>query len=287
MIISEKLLKINDKYIFPINDISAYLTFDDYQIIYNKLFLSQIQNLDSNPIPIVPLKFPVVIKPIINLNGMSKGFYKINSEEEYNKLCLNKNLAGYFYQSYLSGTQYNYDIIIRNGKILDYFCTISYPLEDGMFDYHEYIPKKKSKPISKKNIKILEDLLEDYSGFINVEIIDDFIIEAHLRLNGDMFIFSDTDCLKLVNFYLTNVYDKINIFDSIYFIPFFTNDIKIDFKKIEYLLKEDYILKYKFDNVFSINQSENKRFLYFTTNDLEKSLELRKKIYNLLYINGR
>lgn len=287
MIISEQLLKINDKYIFPINDTSAYLTFDDYQIIYNKLFLSQIQNLDSNPIPIIPLKFPVVIKPIINLNGMSKGFYKVNSEEEYNKLCLDKNLAGCFYQSYLSGTQYNYDIIIRNGKILDYFCTISYPLEDGMFDYHEYIPKKKSKHISEKNIKILEDLLEDYSGFINVEIIDDFIIEAHLRLNGDMFIFSDTDCLKLVNFYLTNVYDKINIFDSIYFIPFFTNNINIDFKKIEYLMKEDYILKYKFDNVFSINQSENKRFLYFTTNDLEKSLKLRKKIYNLLYINGR
>ena len=98
-----------------------------------------------------------------------------------------------------------------------------------MFDYHEYIQKKKSKPISKKNIKILEDLLEDYSGFINVEIIDDFIIEAHLRLNGDMFIFSDTDCLKLVNFYLTNVYDKINIFCLIedffyiacYFLPIF------------------------------------------------------------------
>ena len=102
-----------------------------------------------------------------------------------------------------------------------------------------------------------------------------------------MFIFSDTDCLKLVNFYLTNVYDKINIFNSIYFIPFFTNDVNIDFKKIEYLLKEDYILKYNFDNVFSINQSKNKRFLYFTTNDLEKSLEIRKKIYGILYINGR
>ena len=138
MIIPKEYLQNENKYIFPINDNSAWLTFPDFRIIYNKLFLSEIQNLDSNPIPIIPRKFPVVIKPIINLSGMSKGYQKINSEEEYIKITVENNFAGYFYQPYFEGNQYNYDIIIKDGKILDYFCVESHPLDDGMFDYHEF-----------------------------------------------------------------------------------------------------------------------------------------------------
>ncbi len=285
MIIPNEYLKIDNKYIFPINDNTAWLTFPDFRIIYNKLFLSEIQNLESNPIPIIPNKFPIVIKPIINLSGMSKGFYKINNEKEYDNIVKSNNLAGYFYQPYFSGQQFNYDIIIKDGKILDYFCVISHPLENGMFDYHEFLPD--NKKISMKNIRIIEDLLDSYTGFINVEIIDDYIIEAHLRINGDIFIYNKENINKLINFYITKEYNKIIIPEKIYFVPFFTDKINIDFTKIEYLLKEDYILDYKFDNINSICQSKNKRFLYLTTNNLIKVKNLRKKIYSILYINGR
>lgn len=288
MIIPIEYLKINNKYIFPINDSSAWLKYPEYKMIYNKLFLSEIQNLDSNPIPIVPSKFPVIVKPIINLNGMSKGFYKVNNENEYDKLCIDNNLSGYFYQPYFSGIQYNYDIIIKEGKIIDYFCVISHPLKDGMFDYHEFIPKNEAKKLTPKNIQIIEDLLDNYSGFVNLEIINDYIIEVHLRLNGDMFIYDQNNINKLISFYITKDYQEIIISDKIYFIPFFTDIIdNIDFKSIEYLLKEDYIIDYKFDNINSINQSDNKRFLYLTTYNLKKTLNLRNKIYKLLYINGR
>lgn len=285
MIIPNEYLKKDNKYIFPINDNTAWLTFPDFRIIYNKLFLSEIQNLESNPIPITPNKFPIVIKPIINLSGMSKGFYKINNEQEYDNIIKNINLAGYFYQPYFSGQQFNYDIIIKDGKIIDYFCVVSYPLEDGMFDYHEFLPD--NNKISIKNIRIIEDLLDSYTGFINVEIIDDYIIEAHLRINGDIFIYNKENINKLINFYITKEYSKIVIPEKIYFVPFFTKKINLDFKKIEYLLKEDYILDYKFDNINSICQSKNKRFLYLTTNNLLKVKNLRKKIYSILYTNGR
>ena len=247
------------------------------RIIYNKLWLSNIQNLKCNPIPIIPSEYPVIIKPIINLEGMSKGFKKINSKKEYTDNC---NLPGYFYQKYLDGNQYNFDIIINNGEIVDYFCLESKPLKEGMFLYHKYISNK----LPQKVKMFIETIFDNYTGFLNLEIIDEYVIEGHLRLNGDLFIYTENDIEKLIEFSESKIYKKLDTKKNIGFFPLFLEDLNINFKLCECLLNEDFILEYKFDDVNSNCQNnKNRRFLYFTSYNFEKSIELQQKIYYFLF----
>ena len=175
---------IKNKYSnIPINDFEAYQHHYDFNDIYNKLFISQIQKLDSAPVGIIPVEFPVIIKPIINLYGMSNGFKKINNMEEFE----NEENYGMFWQKYLEGIQYNVDLNIIDGKVIQYFCVIQVPDLDGKFKYHYY---KKDYILHKKIIKLIENLLVDYTGFLNIEVIEDFIIEMHLRLNCDLFLYT-------------------------------------------------------------------------------------------------
>ena len=163
------LLYIENKYPnIPTNDKEAYMMFENYNDLYNKLLLSQLQNLDAAPVGIIPIEFPVIIKPIINLYGMSNGLKKINNIDEFRK----EYNYGMFWQKYLDGTQYNIDINMKNGKIIQYFCVISEPDKEGMFKYHYY---KKNYTLSDKNYNFIQKLLYNYTGFVNVEIINDYI----------------------------------------------------------------------------------------------------------------
>ena len=44
------------------------------------MFIMEFQNIEHNPVPIEPKKFPVVIKPIINLRGMGINSFFIQNE---------------------------------------------------------------------------------------------------------------------------------------------------------------------------------------------------------------
>ena len=133
MIIPKEYLKIDNKYIFPINDNTSWLTFPDFRIIYNKLFLSEIQNLESNPIPIIPNKFPIVIKPIINLSGMSKGFYKINNEKDYDNIVkeIKKNCTYYDVIEYTNSSGDVNDFVCYSCPQSKYKGKIGFMVYDG------------------------------------------------------------------------------------------------------------------------------------------------------------
>ena len=100
-------------------------------------------------------KFPIIIKPIINLFGMSRGFKIIKNLNEYYESMKD----GYFWIDTFRN-QINIDLIIINGKIMFYKCLHSIPnkLIDGIFDYHEKI-------ISIIYLKIL------FHGYKNLKII--------------------------------------------------------------------------------------------------------------------
>ena len=65
-----------------------------------------------------------------------------------------------------------------------------------MFKYHYY---KKDYVLPDKIITLIQKLLYDYTGFINVEIINNYIIEIHLRLNGDLFLYSEKNIDDMIN----------------------------------------------------------------------------------------
>lgn len=264
-----------------LTDFNCWINYKQHNWIYNKLDLAQKQNLISAPWPIIPKNYPVIIKPIINLLGMSRGFQIINTIDEFLEL---KNKDGYFWEEYLDGQQINLDLIVLNGEIIDYFAVYSEPQKDGSFSYHKYLNNYK---LSNKIEKFVKNNFKDYKGFLNLETINDMIIEGHLRLNGDYFIYNEEIINNFINFYLTNKYKKIQIEEIFYFPIFVKNNIEIknnDIKKIlDNTIKKykKYIIEYDFDDFNSDNQNfETKRIFIFTTRKLKYGNHIKKYIFS-------
>lgn len=254
------LLYMENKYPnIPTNDKEAYMIFENYNDLYNKLLLSKLQNLDAAPVGITPIEFPVIIKPIINLYGMSNGLKKINNIEEFRK----EYNYGMFWQKYLDGTQYNIDINMKNGKIIQYFCVISEPDKEGMFKYHYY---EKKYNLSEKIYNFIQKILYNYTGFVNVEIINDYIIELHLRLNGDLFLYSEQNIDDMVN------HKEIKVNNTCFFPIFVNKYLNVNISKFLDTLNIDY-------NLDGTICNENKRLLYFRHNNLEEGIDIQNKIY--------
>jgi hypothetical protein len=276
------------------NDIDAWEKNKIDKKIYNKLQLIESQNISCGPIGTMPDKYPIVIKPIINLYGMSRGFKIITNQEEY----LNNQIDGSFWMPYLSGKNYTVDIIMNKGKILYYYCMESEPLIKGTFRYHVYRPKYK---LSNKIISILEINHSKYTGPMNIEIINNTIIEGHLRLNGDLYLYDDNFLINLSKMINNLDFELVVSKNIFYLFPYFINrkfntDI-IDCKDIENILLTNKIKNIRWDNIESLYQRNDlSRLLMFKVNTLklgleiiekiEKNFYLKSKIYNLILSNN-
>jgi hypothetical protein len=276
------------------NDINAYQKYKKYRHIYNKLWLAESQDLPSAPIGIYPNTYPIIIKPIINLFGMSRGISIINNEEEYS----NFNKDGFFWEKYLIGKHYTLDIILKNGNIMFVGGFKSIKDENGSFKYHKSVRVNFKLPLEIRYW--INKYLNKYTGCLNLEIIQDtdkynYIIEAHLRLNGDFQLYDENFVIqlsKILNKHSNSIDYK---YDKKYLIPIFIEKgIKkenINLKKI-YQIFNDFLKDKDFkiyslleDNIDSKNQSEYlNRLFIFDCNDLEKGLLLKKNIISSICI---
>ena len=262
------------------NDIDAWKKLKDFRKIYDKLFIAYSQNIDSGPMGLYPKSYPIVFKPIINLFGMSRGFKIINNIDEYNSNIKD----GFFWMKYFPGKQINLDIIVINGKIKFHSALISHDNKDGTFNYHESLPDYKITDNIKKWIKIN---LHNYIGCLNLEIIDNNIIEAHLRLNGDFYLYDEIFVRELEKLYLNKKWNINYSIKKVYLIPIFVDSKmkieNIDFNAILKLLKFYNVNSLRIDNIKSNYQKENKsRLFMFDIFDIKKGMNLKDLILKIL-----
>ncbi|PWQ97280.1 hypothetical protein [Leucothrix arctica] len=181
-----------------VNDTNTWRLNPDHRHVYNKLHIALSQGLIAAPSGVSPLAMQLspeqacFVKPITNLGGMSLNSFastaqkiadaSINSAENNNENCA----AGSFWCEFLEGSQTSTDILILNGQPKWYGHTKAAD------------EKNKNRPIYWKlgyNCQQLEPLIESfihrelkgYTGLCNVEMIGDFIIEAHLRGSNAFF----------------------------------------------------------------------------------------------------
>ena len=267
------------------NDVQAWIYYESKRHLYNKLWICESQDIAAAPLGIYPKSYPIVFKPIINLYGMSKGFKIIYSIEDYDKNIDN----GLFWMKYLNGKHYSIDLVILDGKIKAISTFESFASEKGTFEHHKSIPEYK---LSDKNIKWIEKHLHDYIGCINLEIIDDVIIEAHLRLNGDFYLFDDQFVLELNKLYENKLWNDDYIYKcpQKYIFPIFVYK-DINKNKLDQIKKEDIYQicdtfnanSIRFDDTSSIYQSEYySRYLIFDINDYNEGCLLKKKINDFI-----
>lgn len=257
------------------DDITAWIEYEDYHHIYNKLWVAESQDLECGPMYVYPNEYPIIFKPIINLKGMSKGFKVINDEKEYDDNIKD----GLFWEKYLDGNHYCVDLILVEGKIKYYTCLRSEKGDSGSFKYHESIPGY-VLPIDIKYW--VETYMDGYTGAANIEIIDDFIIEAHLRLNGDYYLYDLKFANKLNDLYEKNIWVNDYQIEKKYLIPVFVNNNfngNLDKEQILEPCNDNGVISYFFYKFNSLSQSEFlKRIFMFDINDLNKGLELKKLI---------
>lgn len=276
-----QLNKLNIKNIVT-NDIDAWNSFKIEKKIYNKLWLCELQNIDCGPIGTIPDIFPVIIKPIINLYGMSRGFKIIHSLEEY----LENQFDGFFWMPYFKGNNYTLDVIFDKGKIITNFCLQSFPSINGTFKYHKYIPDYE---LSEKNINLLQDNFKTYSGFMNIEIINNNIIEGHLRPNGDNYFYNNDFLLNISNLIDNNSYsfNKKNK-ETFYLFPYFINanfnKLLINQNEIEKILISNDIYNIEWFDIESLYQrKELQRLFMYKTDSLETGLKIKNLVTSYFF----
>jgi len=167
--------------------------------LYNRLDLAHSQGIIAAPFGVLPppdlVSWPLIMKPIVNLYGMSRNYQVIPSEDAYLDALQDNTISGQFWMPFVSGRHYTVDALMYRGVIIFYYAleSVHNPANPGRFRYHVYRPEY----ILPANIQaeLAKYCLAEYSGPLNIEIIDPkqgsapaVIIEAHLRWNGDNYI---------------------------------------------------------------------------------------------------
>jgi hypothetical protein len=156
------------------DDVSAYRLHPDYNWVYDRLRLMVEQGIAAAPCPVPIGATPTVVKPIMNLTGLSEGVYATSNVRDAP--------AGTFHMPYLDGPQYSIDVALDRGRI-EWMCATECIVSSeqlGMFAGFR-VDVILPNPVRRVLERWLPEWLASFTGVANVEVIGETIIEVHLR----------------------------------------------------------------------------------------------------------
>lgn len=283
--------------------------------VYNKLKLNKSYNIKSAPIGVYPsdADFPIIVKPVLNLYGSGRGMLKFKTTEELSKFCRSELGCGMMWTPFFSGNHHSIDVVLVKGNI-EYIVAFKGKQTDKMrlceYDWWESdtdykMPDKLKKWIKKsfKKKSIIDSDKNAFTGIIHLELIDDQLVECHLRM-GIINVYGVYDCVCGNNSELTksviNLYTKKEWTASvpkdlpkIYIVPLYVN-----YDDYNYIVNPEWetvskIAKEKYDKVWMIQKCPPstvsahpidliKTWVIYSTS-LEQSLKLREEIKELMH----
>ena len=245
----------------PLNDTEAYTIYTNHNKVYNKLELFKFQNIECNPFPCKPSKFPIVSKPIINLFGMGLNAKKINNVKQFNRELPSNN----FWCSFLDGEHLNIVGLKDKSKIKIYcilskrinnnFSTdkITYtpsynPNKKKIYKFCEHVLKKTNFDFGPFQLEIITSKNKIYLAEIETSCIGSYISELIIPRVNNSCLVKDTINLILghkINHQLKN-YKKYSILKFFYKINEFKKLKRaIKNKKFKIITKKNYLIKQK------------------------------------------
>jgi hypothetical protein len=160
----------------PTKDWEAWPLYPAHRWIYDKLAVALSQGLDAAPHGVIPPRFPVFSKPMMNLRSMGAGSLPIPDIETY-RAALN---PGHFWCTLLTGAHVSSDAAIVNGNAVWWRHATGTTAPGGTFDYW-HIHSEAMPDIEDWCGTWARQHLAGYTGMVNFETIGSRIIEAHLR----------------------------------------------------------------------------------------------------------
>ena len=245
------------------SDEEAIFRYPKYSWVYNKLLLSKHTKLITFDLEKeLPSIYPVIVKPIENLLGLSKNCYVAESFEEI------EDYNGYIAQQYLYGTQYTTDLMILNGKVVAYYTFVTHKSK------YDEIKCFVSTPFFSYNVrKKVEEILFDYTGIANVEYIEDSIIELHLRPSLQFYDICSNFISSMPEFIINNTVPKLRFeqtFSRVFRTRFNGKVLKSITPKIK--PKEVRSVQLCWENNINLSQTDNslfrKRYMVINGTDL-------------------
>ena len=159
------------------SDEAAWNMYRHFRWMHNKMTLCDMQGIKNQPDSILPLVFPVFIKPIMNLSGMSVGARTIQNEAEFH----DTSMPGHFTMPLLPGPQYSIDVALRNGCICWSYTMLEHRDENGSFTLFERVTPPTEIWMAVDDWCCIH--FAGHTGVINLEIIDGIVIESHQRMS--------------------------------------------------------------------------------------------------------
>lgn len=162
---------------YETEDYQTYAKYSHHRKWFNKLWLSETLGYDCGPSGIFPDKSGwYIVRPIMNLSGMSVGAEKKYIEEK----DITKVQPGYFWCEWFEGNQYSVTFERVKNKWLQTSCWKADRDIDELYKFKKWMRYDHKIFRLPKFFDGLSDL-----DVINVEFIDDRPIEVHLRRSPD------------------------------------------------------------------------------------------------------
>src|SRR5579872_1606631 len=160
----------------PTEDCDAWQWYPAQRWVYDKLVVALSQKLEAAPHGVVPSRFPVFSKPIVNLKGMGVGSRVLHSASDYER----HYRPGHFWMPLLEGRHVSSDVAVVAGEPRWWRHVTGKPAGEGTFD-HWTVHAGPDAEIEDRCGAWIGMHLTGYTGMLNIETIGGTIIEAHLR----------------------------------------------------------------------------------------------------------
>jgi hypothetical protein len=160
----------------PTKDPDTWAWYPAHRWVHDKLQVALSQGLEAAPHGVMPPRFPVFSKPIINLRGMGAGSRVIATAEDYAAA----HTPGHFWSTLLDGEHVSTDIALEDGVARWWRHATGAIAPGGTFD-HWRIEAAPRPALEAYCGAWAAAHLRGYTGMANFETIGGRIIEAHLR----------------------------------------------------------------------------------------------------------
>ncbi len=166
-----------DDVLIPTDDPDCWNWYPQHRWIYDKLKIAESQGLISGPHGVMPPRFPVFSKPLMNMKGMGIGSRVIATAEEFEHAYQ----PGHMWMDLLNGSHVSTDCAVANGRAAWVRHATAATWTNGMFKHWTIHAAGALPSLEAYVTDWIAGHLAGYTGMINFESIGGCIIEAHLR----------------------------------------------------------------------------------------------------------
>ena len=167
-----------DDVVVPTDDPESWRLYPEHRWVFNKLLICATQGLEHGPHGLTPPRFPVFSKPIYNLRGMGVGSRVIRTSAEYTATFA----PGHMWMTLLEGEHVSTDAAVIDGTAVWWRHAFGAAGGGGTFD-HWRVAAEPRVDLESSLGAWLRSHLRGYTGMVNLELIDQRIIECHLRFS--------------------------------------------------------------------------------------------------------